>query len=265
MSENLVVNGRAVVGNTSKRSPPLLYWAFTLNNPVGDDFERFERFLQKNACKWAMQEEIGEKEGTLHIQGAFTLKGKGKRFETLCREWKGCHFEVSRGPASITYCEKPTFEGAKRSIYPDKLMCSRPVNPIFDEIEALIKAPLEFRKIWWVHEETGGIGKSAFCRYMLITYGQNVNLISTSKSADILTAIRGNEKMIIFDFPRCSNVGTYCPFNALEQIKNGVVTDGKLKKEARQLIFNPPHVVCFANEEPDYSKLSLDRWVLRKL
>ena len=100
---------------------------------------------------------------------------------------------------------------------------------------------------------------------MLNEYKEKVNLITSSKSADILTAINENDEMIIFDWPRCSNISNYCPFNALEQIKNGIITDAKLKKKARQIIMNSPHVIIFSNELPNITKLSNDRWEIFKI
>jgi len=44
-----------------------------------------------------------------------------------------------------------------------------------------------------------------------------------------------------------------------------MITDGKLKKKARILVFNSPQVICFANWPPDTGVLSEDRWVVRYL
>lgn len=258
-NENLVADGRRGVGNTSRRSTPRVYWFLTWNNPQPHDFDDLVGWFRKNALRWVVQEERGES-GTLHLQGCFKLKGQGKRFETLQKEFRGVHFETCKSERAEKYCAKETFEGARQSIYPEPVRVYRPTHEIFNKLEELMKVVPDHRSILWFIDKEGGVGKSAFSKYMKVTYEDQVTVITSSKSADILTCVSGNERMIIFDFPRCSNIGTYCPFNAIEQIKNGFVTDCKLKKQGRTLIFNAPHVVVFANEEPDRYKLSPDKW-----
>jgi len=52
-------------------------------------------------------------------------------------------------------------------------------------------------------------------------------------------------------------------YGAIEQVKNGLVFSGKY--ESSMLIFNPPHVVIFANDTPDESMYSNDRWHIHKI
>lgn len=63
-------------------------------------------------------------------------------------------------------------------------------------------------------------------------------------------------KIIICDIPR-TNL-EYINYGAIESIKNGMIYSGKY--EGGQCIFDNPHVVVFANELPDGSKMSRDRW-----
>ena len=86
----------------------------------------------------------------------------------------------------------------------------------------------------------------------------DVGYVSTCKSSDIVTVIKEYHRLIIIDIPR--SAGDFCPFGAVEQIKNGLVTNGKLLKEAQVINFAPPHVWVFSNSLPDKSKLSGDRW-----
>jgi hypothetical protein len=46
----------------------------------------------------------------------------------------------------------------------------------------------------------------------------------------------------------------YIDYGAIEQIKNGLVTQGT------RLVFNCPHVIVFSNSEPDRETMSADRW-----
>ena len=45
----------------------------------------------------------------------------------------------------------------------------------------------------------------------------------------------------------------------IEDLKNGRYFSTKYVSEMR--IYKPPHVVCFANSEPNFAALSADRWV----
>lgn len=69
-------------------------------------------------------------------------------------------------------------------------------------------------------------------------------------------------KIVIFDLPRCTlNRVNYA---AIEDLKNGHIVN--FKYETGSKIFNPPHVIIFANEPPeDLRLLSNDRWVIEKL
>lgn len=67
---------------------------------------------------------------------------------------------------------------------------------------------------------------------------------------------------IIFDIPR--NHGGNISYDTLECIKNGMVCNTKYETGVK--LFNPPHVIVFANELPsDTEKLSADRWIIKEL
>lgn len=244
----------------TKGSTPLLYWFFTYNNYDPNEnvpmFQEFQELCSMGHC----QEEKG-KSGTPHIQGTLKFKVK-KRFEYLCKRWPKIHWEPCKSEKANTYCTKERTRDGQQWIWgvevKQEIELHRPDHEIFDKIEKMINEKPDNRTINWFVDFEGNVGKSAFSKYMFVKYG--VTVVTSSKSADILTCVEENVKMIIFDFPRCSNVGTYCPFNAIEQIKNGFITDCKLKKKGRILAFNSPHVVIFSNEPPDTSKLSGDRW-----
>lgn len=238
------------VGNT-KQPPPAKHWCFTLNNWNNDEIDP----IDPSICKYVFGEEIGE-EGTAHIQGYIELKKKG-RLSEVKKIFPRAHFEKCRNiKASIEYCKK---DGTYRTNIRE-ITTHRPNGFWCDTIEGLIGTIPDFRKIYWFWSEEGNIGKSSFAKYMYVKYG--VKVITSTKSMDIVTLIDEDDEMILFDWPRCSQVREYCPFNALEQIKNGFITDGKLKKKARVTCMNSPHVVIMANEPPSEHKLSRDRWVI---
>ena len=52
-------------------------------------------------------------------------------------------------------------------------------------------------------------------------------------------------------------------YGLAEDLKDGVLLSGKYQSVSK--IFEVPHVIFFANVEPDYSKLSRDRYNIMKL
>jgi len=55
----------------------------------------------------------------------------------------------------------------------------------------------------------------------------------------------------------------YISYGAMEKIKNGFYMSSKY--ESKPIIRNCPHIICFANFEPDYDKLSQDRWKVHNI
>lgn len=255
----MVPHGSGGVGNTS-RSTPLTHWFLTWNNYTEEDVGSMVPWIKEKCKEYTMQEEKG-KEGTQHLQGCLSFKQK-TRFETLKKLWPKVHWEKSRCAEAYNYCSKTSFDGARKWTSTKEIKTFRPSHPYFDEIETLLQNEPDHRLIYWYYDPLGNIGKSAFSKYMYVKYKSEVNVITSNKSNDILTAITGDEKMVIMDFPRCLDV-TYTPYQAIEQIKNGFITDCKLKKKARIVCFNSPHIVIFSNAQPDITRLSSDRWCIK--
>ena len=68
-------------------------------------------------------------------------------------------------------------------------------------------------------------------------------------------------EIILLDIPRASK--DFINYGAIEQLKNGCLYSGKY--EGGDCIFPHPHVICFANEEPDKDMMSKDRWDIIKI
>lgn len=126
------------------------------------------------------------------------------------------------------------------------------------------------RKVLWFWNPDGNSGKSAFAKYMVVH--KPGTIIVSGKSTDILHAVASyNEKnatgvnpfpgCVIVDCPRVSSA--HISFAAIESIKNGLLYSGKY--EGAQFAFNSPHVIVFANCEPDYNVFSVDRWFVRRI
>ena len=106
------------------------------------------------------------------------------------------------------------------------------------------------REVIWRWDTRGNTGKSTFALNTNGTY-----YVTCGKHADIRYAY-AYQRIVIFDWPR-SALDRF-PYDLVEQFKNGSFFCEKY--ESRVVKFNVPHVVVFANQQPDLSMLSADRW-----
>lgn len=253
-----------LTGNTTKRSR---CWFFTWNNYKQKDLEDIFKWTCKHADTVAIQEEIGES-GTPHLQGCFFMK-KDFKFDKLKIKWPEVHWEkCRRGKAALEYC-------TKRNTRCGRVLTKNYILKIFpldglklyqwqEDVIKIITQPPDNRTIYWFWEDRGCTGKTSLAKQICL---ERVDAIYISgKANDIKYGItclqeKTNLGVALFDFPR--SLEEFVSYEALESVKNGIFFNNKY--ESKMVVFNPPHVICFANFEPKKSKLSLDRWCIRKI
>jgi hypothetical protein len=120
------------------------------------------------------------------------------------------------------------------------------------------------RSVHWLWEEKGAVGKSILAAYLVDCCGA-IEVAGTSN--DALHAITmycqthgEGPKVIVFDVPR-SHSGI--DYETIEKAKDGKYFSGKYN--ATSVRYSRPHVIVFANEKPNMSKLSADRYKTRHL
>lgn len=257
-------DGRGNTGTRpNKQNLQYNYWFFTLNNYKIEQIEQIEQIF-KHECKWYIfQEETGE-EGTPHLQGTMCLKIK-QRMTQLKHIEPSIHWEPTKSvKASIEYCTK--YETRSGKIYSHGIDIPKPIKlnePYGWQLDVLhiIESEPDERTIHWFWEPNGGVGKTQLCKYLVVKHDA---LMLTGKSNDMYHMIANNPNkrtLILIDVPRSTQ--DYINYGAIEQIKNGLIFSGKY--ESCQLVFNCPHVIVFANEPPDTSKMSRDRWNIREI
>ena len=119
------------------------------------------------------------------------------------------------------------------------------------------------RKIIWYWDPIGNSGKTFYSRYAgmydeaFITTGSNIYHLATT----LQEAMSMSEalKIVIFNFTRQTE--THKVYRGIENVKDGLVTSEKYK--GKTMIFDPPHIVVFANYIPCFEQFSLDRWCFR--
>lgn len=109
------------------------------------------------------------------------------------------------------------------------------------------------RHVYWFYDPLGGYGKTFLSKFLVQERG--AFYMNGGKSADICFAYQG-EKIVIFDYMRDHK--DFVGYGPIEQLKNGMFFSPKYQSVMKS--FDTPHVIIFANFEPDYTKLSRDRW-----
>lgn len=273
------------IGSTTpvKTRAQYIYWCFTLNNHEAGDGDRLSKLFYFN-CRWfRIQEEIGA-QGTPHLQGVCCFNGKMRLKQLKDYYCNRSHWEPTRSAFANDYCYKKDTATGKFWEKEDKLAKAKKElktkSPLLtqkimidmlreDQLEIVNlfkeKCPWNDRKIIWLWEALGGWGKSFVVKYLIDNCGA---IMLSGASSDAINGIFSYIKetntvppIIIFDIPRC-NQG-HISYNAIEQIKNGCIFNSKY--ETGMLRFDTPHIIVFANEEPEYSKLSRDRWDVKEL
>lgn len=276
-TEVLGSTGSERVGNT-KRPSPSKHYCFTLNNykesdikniigSIGSDGSRFG-----TEPKYIFQEETGE-DGTPHLQGYVNFDRKVRPIGLF--NWEGSeriHWEKCRSPKhAINYCKKE--ETRTGNVYTNIEFPEEVV--VIDEqnlktwqrnVINIVEGDRDPRKIHWYYDYEGNTGKTQLSKYLVVKHKA---LILSGKSSDmkygVISYMQKHNgiapKIIIFDIPRCSK--EFISYQGIEEVKNGLFFSGKY--ESDMCVYNPPHVVCFANDVPDFTKLSRDRWEVTQI
>lgn len=243
-------------GNTIPRARR---WCFTVNNFTPDILSQISHRFSTE--KYIIGKEVGEK-GTPHLQGYVEFKNQ-VLFSTLKKLCDSAHWEKAIGDrdSNIKYCSKgKDFETNIEIEEPIEIITE--LYPWQAEVEKLVQTKPDKRKIFWYWDEKGCSGKTELIKYLCIKYDRCIFSTAT-KSADIVTIADRSKNIYLLNFVR-SQEG-FAPYGAIEQLKDGLISDSKLKKVSRNIIMNSPHVICFANWEPDFNALSKDRWQIIRL
>lgn len=266
-------------GNTNspsanKKINPAKHWVFTFNNYSDNDIDAILSTCSESASTWVFQEEKGE-EGTKHLQGYLCFNFK-KRPTSVFKWTNKIHWEIAKCPAqAIKYCSKEDTRNGK-TWWSENIRPAEPLRLITPDkwwqqvLLQMFEKQADDRTIHWYWESVGGVGKTQFAKYV-VACGKYNCLYLSGKAADMKHAIRlhvagdGKTKVnernkenliILIDVPRESM--HFLSYQGIEEIKNGIFFSGKY--ESTMVTYNAPHIVIFANSEPEVEKMSQDRW-----
>ena len=125
-----------------------------------------------------------------------------------------------------------------------------------------VTSQADYRTLYWVWQPAGNTGKSYLAKYLHYFHGA----ILTGGSCDNMkhaiarwNQITGHYPItVLIDLARSDSMDK-ASFKGLEQIKNAMFFSGKYES-TMVASCNPPHVVVFANQPPNRSFMSRDRW-----
>lgn len=259
--------GTGAGGNTYSPAPRNRKWCLTINNYTEDHLTQLAQ-LATTSDRYIIGREVGE-QGTPHLQCFFRFKNP-KRFTTLKSLIPHGHWEIAKGSIqdNFKYCSK---EGHYDSNIKPKVSREDLRNMVLSSYENvvwkdwqqdvinIIDEEPDSRSIHWIYEPAGNVGKSFLCKFLACRQG---TIVCSGKATDIFNQVNATiesgtvPKIVICDIPRV--VSKYVSYQAIEKIKDGCLYSGKY--EGGLCIFPNVHVVCFANQKPDKTAMSEDRW-----
>lgn len=269
----------SILGNTNtkiekQKRVQCRKWCGTWNNYEENDIEILKKFFEDNKYQYIIGKEIGE-QGTPHLQFFFENKNNID-FNKIKKAIPKCHVEKCKGTTedNVKYCSKDKnfITNIKMTTFKQTLEIQILMQyektiwkPWQQEIIELLKTKPDNRTVNWYWESNGNAGKSYLAKYIALTYP---TIIAEGKKSDVfnqlnkmLTEEEKEPHCVILDIPRFNK--DFTNYSVLEQLKNGMAYSGKY--EGGRCIFNPPHVIVFANQLPDESQFSKDRWNIKMI
>jgi len=245
-----------------------------VNNYTEEDYIEFKEHALKHTKKAIIAKEIGEKNGTPHLQIYLEYKHPqtNERIAKIIK--KGFWFQNAKGTdtENDTYCDKEGRDIWRHGFEKKTTMQEKIKKRIFEREYQDVKwkdwqanvikyfETNDPRKILWVYDQEGNKGKTFLRKYLCLT---REVLLFDGKKDNILNQLKQKcidedkeVKYILGDVPRAGR--EYMQYPLLEQLKDGHVYSGKY--EGGEIWLDNPHVCIFANFEPDYRTMTEDRW-----
>jgi len=125
------------------------------------------------------------------------------------------------------------------------------------------------RRIHFVLDKQGNIGKSTFCLYMKVHHKAIMIPQLARHPQDLMqwclkmVGERRQNLIFLIDMPRAMDPETWPTWiTTIEILKNGWAFD--MRYTANEAVFDSPAIAIFANSMPDRATLSADRWTVQE-
>ncbi len=125
------------------------------------------------------------------------------------------------------------------------------------ELESQLDREPGNRKIKFVVDSQGNTGKTWFIKYYMAKHPKKCQRLSVGKRDDLAHSFNPAVTHLFIDIPRTQL--EFLQYSFLESVKDGMVFSPKYESTCKT-VDHDVHVVVFCNEEPDYNKLTGDRY-----
>ncbi len=265
-----------VFGNTKKtvtkdrlKNNARKLWIFVWNNYTDLDVVKVCQTFGVLG-QYCFGKEVGDN-GTRHLQGCIKLKKK-IRLTGLKKLLPKVHWEVCRSWGhSVIYCKKDGDVFTNIPLPRKERMLNKFKKVVWkkwqQDVIDYVDGPVDPREILWLWEAKGNVGKSFLSKYLWLS---RICVVADGKEHDVLNQVVDMLKvleadvdinLVLLDVPR--HKLEYINYGMLEKLKNGFCYSGKY--EGGVVCIETPHLVVFANEPPDRSRMSCDRWTVRQI
>ena len=223
------------------------------NKPINDTFiEKGERA------------EIGRKGARNDLKEIKDAIDRGESYDDIC----DTHFQQAAMYSRFIKERVQARDSMKQQDSLRELYASAALRPWQQALMDVVEEEACPRKIHWIWEQVGNVGKSWMANYLGCVDGATI--LTAGKKVDMAYIYAQKPtKIVLFDLARTAEStgershyldGVY---SLAEDLKNGRVVSTKY--ESKTVFFRPPHVIFFANFEPDYTKWSDDRYFVTKI
>lgn len=124
-------------------------------------------------------------------------------------------------------------------------------------LDTELRGPPSQRSIKFVIDREGNRGKTFFQQWYLSRHSDKVQILGTAKRDDMAHMVDESKSIFFVNVPRGQM--EFFQYSVIESLKDQMVASPKYNSYMKMLAV-VPHVMVFANEWPDESRLSVDRW-----
>jgi len=255
----------------SKQTPSRLNHFFTFYYKDVNQIAPIVAELKTKAFKGKVQTEICPSTKRPHLQGMVWCKLKCR--DTCFKLLKSANFRKLKDvDDTANYCNKDeSHDGVYRTNwgFPEPAYVEE-IDELYKweiDIIELLKTEPDKRTIHWFWEPNGCAGKTTFQKY-LYTRMERIVVLS-GKAADMKMRIVQFKEQNNGALPRIVLINIPCScldfvsYTGIEEIKDMFFFSGKY--EGGDVHGKCPHVICFANEEPCYAKMTSNRFVVKNI
>lgn len=125
------------------------------------------------------------------------------------------------------------------------------------ELAEALEEPPNDRQIRFIVDHEGNTGKTWFQQWFFTKFPEQTQIMTSGKTEDLAHYLDETKHYFFFNIPRGGM--EFLSYKLLEQIKDRMVFSPKYSSKMK-ILSRIPWIIVFCNEDPDYSKMTEDRY-----